>query len=113
MKLIGTDISIAECRSSGYPVVHATTKNLDPCERYRVTVSNPRAWGKRLRRSARYQHDVCLSYEFLWKRFISEGQPIKDFCDFDSCPYPSPDEGPSFDDMASLFGTVSLYCGIE
>lgn len=42
----GTDISVAECRASGYPVVHHRSKKFDPDARYLVTISDPNGWNQ-------------------------------------------------------------------
>lgn len=111
--LTGTDISIAVCRAEGYAVVEHHGNRLDPYRRYRCTVSNPTAWtdnGKRrpFYRNA-YVHDERVSYSDLWDRFQKGGKGVKDFCDFETCPFPTPHENPSFEEMAALFGIVTGY----
>lgn len=114
----GTDISIAECRASGYPVVEHGKRPLDPSKRYRLTISNPSAWtfcGSAVKFGARRPYEVngWYSYADLWETFERAGDGIKSFCDFENFPYPSPTEEPCFMDFASLAQTLVLYCGLD
>ena len=110
----GTDVSLWECRMSGYPVVEHGKRPMDPDKPYDLTISNPRHWGKPgTRRKLLYDTDVMISYKDLWESFVRGGQGIKDFCDFKNCPYPSPEEDPSFNDFVSLAQTVVLWHGLE
>lgn len=111
--LTGTDISIRVCRTEAYAVVEHFGKTLKPNKSYRCTVSNPRAWTdegyRRPDVHPAFVHDERVTYSELWDRFQKGGQEIKDFCDFKTCPFPSPDENPSFEEMAALFGIVTGY----
>ncbi len=112
----GTDMSIKECRESGYPVIEHTGK-FDPAKYYGLTISLPHLWpnGRALPgwpRGQLYMTDTDVSYNDLWELFESKGQDIKDFCDFKNCPYPLPADA-DFHDLASLAGTLSSYCGVE
>lgn len=113
----GTDLSIPECRSSGYPVVEHGKSPMDPAKDYRLTISNPNAWTdsgqvKFGKGHKAYHFDGFISYKNLWELFESRGEGIKSFCDFKNYPYPAPDESPSFHDFVSLASTVDTYCGI-
>jgi hypothetical protein len=119
MNLTGTDVSIAECRASGYPVIHHKSRKFDPDTPYLVTISNPAAWnpeGTAITRSSRHEpylvHDL-LTYREIWEKFLKGGKRIKEFCDFKNCPYPEPDGDASFHAMASLAGTVHSYRGLD
>jgi hypothetical protein len=113
----GTDVSISECRASGYPVVEHTGK-FNPDKSYPLTISFPPHWtdgGKPMvgvPRSELYATDGLYSYRELWEIFESKGDGIKEFCDFKSCPHPPPDEA-NFYDLASLAGTIDKYCGLD
>lgn len=119
MTLTGTDASLATCRMSGYPVVHHRGSRLDPHKMYTVTVSNPRYWyGGELYRVGTptrllYERNEYWCYEDLREAFLRGGKGIKDFCDFENCPYPAPADGPTFSDMASLFLTLMLWGGLD
>lgn len=110
----GTDTSIAECRTSGYPVVEHGKTPLHPQRLYRLTISNPEAWTDSGTRALMAQHrpihlghpipiwkvDGWFSYEELWKRFMAKSAEesgsrwnIKAFCDFENCPLPHPQDG--------------------
>ena len=114
----GTDISIPECRASGYAVVDHGKRPLDVTKSYRLTISNPNAWtfcGKAVKFGAArpYCVDDWFSYADLWESFERGGDGIKSFCDFENCPYPSPEESPSFNDFVSLAQTVDMYHGLH
>lgn len=114
----GIDCSLAECRSSGYAVVEHGMSELIPDRSYRLTISNPRAWtscGKVRfnRKCGLYVFDRLFSYRDIWESFERGGRGIKDYCDFENCPYPSPDENPTFLDFASLGGTCHAYSGLS
>ena len=101
------------CRAEGYPVIHHNDAKMDPSKRYRVTVSCPREWPKgRLKPGTplglAYLYDGTYSYESLWEVFTGEGDQIKAFCDFKSCPLPDPSEA-RFSDMATLFAILDGY----
>lgn len=119
----GTDRSLAECRSSGYPVVEHGKRPMDPKKRYRLTISNTDAWGDSgkvlIRRPLRdgfpapvYDTDDDFSYEELWQHFEKQGAGIKDYCDFKNCPLPNPEQRPCFLDFAELAGTLRYYGGL-
>ena len=110
----GTDVSLRECRESGYPVVEHGKKPMDPKKNYHLTISNPRHWGKPGTRSELlYATNIIISYKDLWESFERGGQEIKDFCDFKNCPHPSPEEEPSYHDFVNLAQTVVLYHGLD
>ena len=114
----GTDCSLAECRASGYPVVTHGKRPLDPIKLYNLTISNPRHWPDgtlkpRTRSRDAWDTNTFTSYRDLWESFLRGGEGIKSFCDFENCPYPSPEESPTFWDFASLAGTVRIYHGLD
>jgi hypothetical protein len=115
--LTGTDISIRECRASGYPVVEHRDKKMNPRKDYWLTISDPSKWtfdgAPYPMAEDRYLFAGMVSYQELWDYFNEQGQGIKDYCDFANCPYPSPDEEPTHMDLASLAGTLFSYCGLE
>lgn len=114
----GTDCNLAECRASGYAVVAHGKRPLDPSKMYELTISNPNKWpngtltpGTRSRDA--WEVNTFTSYDDLWKSFLRGGDGIKSFCDFENCPYPSPEESPTFNDFASLAQTVHMYYGLD
>lgn len=114
----GTDCSLAECRASGYPVVEHGKRPLDPAALYTLTISNPSLWPYGTLRPGTKSRDawdtnIFISYKDLWESFLRGGTGIKDFCDFKNCPYPSPEENPTFNDFANLAGTVRWYHGLD
>lgn len=113
----GTDISIQECRVSGYPVVEHGKRPMDPSKDYNLTISNPESWydnGKpKIGSSDLYSVDTFISYQDLWDTFENQGEGIKDYCDFENCPLPAPYENPSFHDFVHLASIIHPYCGIE
>jgi hypothetical protein len=114
----GTDCNLQECRACGYPVVEHGRRPLDPAKPYNLTISNPRHWPDgRLRVGTRsrdaWKVDTFTSYKDLWETFERAGQGIRDFCDFENCPLPAPDESPTFHDFVHLAGIVDSYCGID
>ena len=118
----GIDRSLSECRASGYPVITHGKSALDPYKCYRVTISNPYAWtdcgrAVKMNRQGADEEDIydlnsMMSYEYVWHAFLDAGPGIKSYCDFDNCPYPSPTENPTFEEMASLVGTIHSYAGL-
>lgn len=113
----GTDISIPECISNGYPIVyHKTDEAMDPNREYKLTISNPKEWKDNLEHipdcDITYSFNGNVSYITLWEEFGSNGESIKEYCDFKNCPIPSPTEEPSFNDFVTLAGIVHRYCGI-
>ena len=114
----GTDVSLTTCREWGYPVVEHGDKDMDPDKMYRLTISVPEVWPKgRLLPGTRaikaWDVDMFTAYNELWRMFEAAGPGIRSFCDFANCPYSSPTENPSFEDFASLAGTVRAYCGLN
>lgn len=114
----GSDISLRECRSTGYPVVEHFGQKMDPDKHYSLTISRPEVWpdgyllpGTRVKHA--YEVDMFITYKELWRQFLGGGKGIKDFCDFEKCPLPAPDENPSFYDFVSLAGIVNSYKGID
>jgi len=90
---------------------------MDVSKDYRLTISNPSAWTdsgtvKFGRGNRAYQTDTLISYNDLWASFLDGGAGIKSYCDFENCPFPSPEESPCFMDFVSLAGIVSSYHGI-
>jgi hypothetical protein len=113
----GTDVNLAECRASGYPVIEHGAKSLDINKDYLITISNPSAWTdsgqvKFGKGNMAYAVNERISYRDLWESFERGGEGIKSYCDFENCPFPTPEESPSFLDMASLAGVVHSYHGI-
>lgn len=119
--LVGTDISIAECRNEGYAVVD--TKGLmkggvlQKDVPARVTISFHPLWKDGRPRidlcpskEDLYLHDIMISFEDLVERFGDHGQDIKDFCDWDACPMDF--DSPTPYTMAHLAETISAYCGL-
>lgn len=113
----GTDINLSTCRAEGYPVAEHGKSPLDVAKNYRLTISNPEAWTDsgqvKFGHSRIYHTDTFISYKDLWEAFERGGKSIQDYCDFENCPLPSPDESPSFLDFVQLASTVSAYSGIE
>ena len=103
----GTDISLRVCREEGYAIVTHYGKKLKPEKEYRVEIYNPHGKKKS------YFLDTEISYKNLWEQFQEKGKRIKEYCDFENCPFPSPKEDPSFMDMAHLAQTLYYYCGVE
>ena len=117
--LIGTDISIQECRASGYVVLDqmglVKKGKLDKDKKVRVTLSNPNEWPDGRNRPGATNHelyiyDVMLSWNNLWEQFKLQGKGIRDFCDWDNCPHET--KNPTVEDMVQLAQTVSTYCGL-
>ncbi len=112
----GTDISIPECRKSGYPVVEHDMGKLYVNTRYILTISNPEAWSENGKRkpnqSNPYLFHDRVSYNEMWRLFNIEGVGIKKYCDWKNCPLPSPEESPTFQDYVSLASILHGYCGL-
>ena len=118
MNLIGTDMSIAECRNSGYPVVRPQGKTFNPDRPYDLTISNPENWSngavrKKKDRLWDYRYSGFTSYKELWRQFERQGDGIKSYCDFENCPLPTPDQSPDYYAFLHLAGTLINYCGID
>ena len=112
----GTDISLRVCRQEGYAVVEHGRRPMDPKELYSLTISEWRHWPHgRLRPGIRvrdaYSVNVNIAYTDLWALFLLKGESIKSYCDFENCPFPSPEEDPSFNDFVNLAQTINGYCG--
>jgi hypothetical protein len=114
----GTDMCIRTCRAEGYAVVKHGRRVFDPKELYELTISNPRRWTSRgrlrppygdLARVPAYALSQFIDYETLWKHFETGGESIKDFCDFANCPFPRPDQRPTFSDFVQLAQTVFYF----
>lgn len=115
----GTDISIPECRASGYPVVEHHSSKMNPKKDYLLTISNPSSWAdsgggvKPGRGHTAYRVYTFVSYQEMWERFEKQGEGIKKFCDFENCPLPTPENTSSFHDFVNLASILDSYCGIE
>lgn len=118
--LLGMDVSIQECRASGYVVVdikHRTETSRCPKDlEFRITLSNPSFWpGGYAKPGATpdqlYIYDIDLSFNELSKRFQQGGEQIKSFCDFENCPIEL--KCPLMCDFVQLASVVSGYSGLS
>ena len=120
--LIGTDMSIAECRKSGYAVMDrqglVNRKGvLDKDKLVRVTMSNPEYWtcdGHNLPgvlATDLYVYDNWTSFNDVWEAFEAQGQSIKDYCDWKNCPIEH--ENPTPWDMLHLVQTLLGHGGLD
>ena len=112
----GTDISIRECRASGYAVVEHYGKTMKPDKSYWLTISNPAYWpqgclipGKLC--GNEYRFAGLVSYSDLYSG-IKDNTGFKSFVDWENCPYTSPDNGPSFGELAMLAQSIHSYQGL-
>jgi hypothetical protein len=83
-----------------------------------LTISNPQLWtddGKiaepGTNREDLYLVDTDVCWDDLWEIFESQGQGIKDYCDWENCPIES--ENPTLWDMLQLISVLHGYCGVE
>lgn len=118
--LVGLDVSIQECRASGYPVMDVRGLMdrgglLRKQHEAYVTISSPEFWpdGRNkpgATRSQLYRFDGPVSFDELVERFEQQGEGIKSFCDWENCPIEM--EAPSVYDMLRLISIVDQYCGL-
>jgi len=120
--LIGTDVSIAECRKSGYVVLDrqglVDRKGvLDKDKLVHVTISNPMFWDCNghnepgVSKQDLYVYDNWTSFSAVLAQFRDAGESIKSFCDWENCPIEL--ENPTPWDMAHLIQTVHAHSGLE
>ena len=120
---IGSDVSIAECRRSGYVVMEFKVKELFPVKgvldkerAIEVSVSNPKYWtDSGTPQVGCSYHELyvargVISFEAAEEIFKDYGASIKSFCDFDSCPIEF--ENPDQYDFLRLLETIEGYSGL-
>ncbi len=117
---IGTDVSIAECRKSGYVVIEYKAKELlhkgvlDKTCAVKVTSSYPENWsdaGKPLFGcSPLYVTNGFICFEAALEIFEGYGESIKSMIDFENCPIEL--ISPSVYDFLFLLSAIESYSGL-
>ena len=128
---IGIDISLAECRTSGYGVIDFKIKNLFPNGRdsgldkdaqVYFTRSNPKDWYEngRLKINATYCLNGAdkgmytskhISWNEAWDLYLKDKDAIDDYADVKNCPFN--EENPSERDLLILIDTVDSFSSIQ
>lgn len=128
---IGTDVSIPECRVSGYGVIDFKVKVLFPNGRKGgldknaevfFTRSNPEDWfdNGRLRFDAGYCMNGAskgmvtsrsISWNEAWELYLKNKEAIDSYADVKNCPFNEDD--PDERDLLVLIDTVDSYLSIQ
>ncbi len=127
---IGTDVSIAECRDFGYPVIDFKVKKLFPNGRKTgmdkdadvlLTISNPERWEngkpkfptKEQNKSFLcpvYLYEGWVSWNDIHERYMDNKPDIDSYADLENCPIEM--ENPTEHDLVTLAGIVHSWCGL-
>lgn len=129
---IGTDVSIAECRNSGYTVIEFKVKELFPNGRkagidkdalVNVTISNPEEWqnGRPYiydrfegRISPLYVYDDVMSWDAVYEMYLNNKESIDSLCGIDPVNgWTFEVDNPTEYDLLSLIDSVNSYCGLD
>jgi len=122
---IGTDLSISECRTSGYSVIDFNKRDLvkagklDKDHYVRLSVSFPERWNDAGRpdiKAAReglalYSTDVDICWNDIHEQYIRHKEGIDSFADLANCPIEM--DNPTAYNLLNLADIVNSYCGIE
>jgi hypothetical protein len=126
---IGTDVSLAECRDSGYLVIEFKKRELikkgvlqkDVC--VHCTISNPEAWenGRPLigfttydAKYPLYLVDTWYDWDAAIETFEQYEKEILSMCGFKNRDeYQIDFENPDEYDLLHLLSDISAYCGLE
>jgi hypothetical protein len=114
----GTDVSLRECRESGYPIIEYFARDLlpdgtlNPEAMIDLTISNPENWPWGVNKIGVLSRDLYrrtgyYCFKELKEAFLRAGQGIKDYCDWKHCPIEL--ERPHPMDFLHLAGILDGY----
>lgn len=120
---IGTDVSIPECRRSGYPVLSYKKSELYPKSlnridvgaTFNITISNPECWTKsgRMKENADkpYKLDIDLTWREVLEIYQENKHNLDKYMDFENCPIDM--QNPTPLEIATVVGGIDSYLGFD
>jgi len=104
--IIGTDISLAECKESGYLMMEYKGRKFDPSQQVKFI----RCYDRYTEFPFEYlKHEVWLDTGCVWESYESHKQGIDKCCD---CDFKSIDDIKTWYDLLHLADVTDAYCGI-